>query len=355
MDWTFDFVRGRLGQDDGLANLAEELLRAAPGRARQVLLVVDQYEELLTLACSPARAQFARLLRTALAGSVRVVGTLRPEFLGQLLASPELEELSARTFPLRPLRRAALATVIEGPARLADIGVDPELVARLVDDTHTGQALPLLAFTLEQLADGVSRGGQLSMARYDQLGGVQGALISQADAALAEALTTNHRTPDQVMAGLLRLVTADEHGRPIRWLVDQKELPAPVRAELDAFTARRLLTADVKDDGTVVLGVTHEAFLSAWPPLAAAITAAATALRARRAVELAAAEWDDAGRPPLLLWERGQLAAAVESTGARRAPGPPARSRPIGLAQWGRAPPACHRSDGGYCSQTRWN
>jgi WD40 repeat protein len=316
--WTPDSIRKRLNEDDGLETLAEELLREAPGHPRQLLLVVDQFEELLTQSSAAARADFARLLASALAGSVRVVGTVRPEFLGPLLASPELEELSARTFPLRPLRREALVTVIEGPARLADIEVDPELVARLAHDADTGEALPLLAFTLEQLAEGVGRGGQLSMARYDQLGGVQGALIKQADLALAEALARTHRTRDQVLAGLLQLVVVDEQRQPIRWLVDEKDLSAAVRAELEPFTAKRLLIADIRDDGTVVLGVSHEAFLSAWPPLAAAITAQEAALRARRAVELAAAEWDHAGRPPMLLWERGQLAVAVEGTGAHR-------------------------------------
>jgi hypothetical protein len=261
LDWTFSFVRDRLNQDDGLAVLGDELLLA--GGARQLFVAVDQVEELLTVAPASARAQFARLLRPALAGAVRVVGTVRAEFLGNILASSELADLPARTFPLRPLRRDALATVIEGPARLADIRVDPELVARLVTDTDTGEALPLLAFTLAQLAEGVGRGGQLSVLRYDQLGGVQGALISQADAALADALAINHRTRDQVMAGLLRLVTVDEEGHPTRWLIDQNDLPVPVRAELEAFVARRLLIADVEDDGAVVLGVTHEAFLSA--------------------------------------------------------------------------------------------
>ena len=82
--------------------------------------------------------------------------------------------LPTRTFTLRPLRREALTAVIEGPAQLAGIGVDEELVARLVADTDSGEALPLLAFTLAQLAEGVGRGGQLSGARYDQLGGVRG-------------------------------------------------------------------------------------------------------------------------------------------------------------------------------------
>jgi Novel STAND NTPase 1/TIR domain len=109
LDWAFDSIRDRLNQDDdGLATLIEELLHAAPGRACQLLLIVDQFEELLTVAPAPARAQIARLLRPALDGSLRVVGTLRPEFLGQLLASHELEELFTRTFTLPPLRREAL-------------------------------------------------------------------------------------------------------------------------------------------------------------------------------------------------------------------------------------------------------
>jgi hypothetical protein len=84
--------------------------------------------------------------------------------------------------------------VIQGPARLAGIAVAEDLVARVVADTDSGEALPLLAFTLAQLADGLTRGDHLSRARYDQLGGVQGALTRQADAALAEASAVTGRS-----------------------------------------------------------------------------------------------------------------------------------------------------------------
>lgn len=53
------------------------------------------------------------------------------------------------------------------------------LVRLTLTGTHSYQC----GFTLAQLADGVTRGGQLSCARYEQLGGVQGALTRQADAA----------------------------------------------------------------------------------------------------------------------------------------------------------------------------
>lgn len=125
------------------------------------------------------------------------------------MADSELAALATRTYTLRPLRREALRTIIESPARLAGIEVDEHLVARLVDDTESGEALPLLAFTLAQLADGVGRGGRLSGTRYELLGGVQGALIRQADAALADAIATGGRSREQVIAGLLRLVTVD--------------------------------------------------------------------------------------------------------------------------------------------------
>ena len=222
---------------------------------------------------------------------------------------------------LRLLGREALRTVIERPARLAGIDVDAALVDRLVEDTNNGEALPLLAFTLAQLAEGIRRGGQLSATRYDQLGGVQGALSRQADSGLAAAVTAGGRSQHEVIAGLLRLVTVDEQGRPTRWRARRDELPGPVATELDAFVERRLLMTD-DANGSGVIGVAHEAFLSAWSPLHDAIVASASALRARRAVEHAATAWHDQGRPSSRLWGGGQLAATVDDTGAHIRPGP---------------------------------
>jgi hypothetical protein len=317
LDWTVDHVGRRLRHEDGLAAVAGELLLATPcGRnRRRLLLVVDQLEELLTLAGAEQRRRLTLLLRPALAGPVHAVATVRPEFLAQLLESRELAGLQMHPYAMRPLHRQAIPTVIEEPARLAGIGIDEDLVRRLAADTGTGDALPLLAFTLEQLAVGVRHGGRLSLEHYEQLGGVRGALIRQAEAALTEAQGCSGRSREDVMTGLLRLVTVDEQGRPAQRRVPRDELPQPLREELDAFVARRLLSTDT-EAGTVFLAVAHEAFFSAWPPLATAIARAAVALRARRLVEEAAHSWDSADRPSSRLWQRGQLAAAVNDVGA---------------------------------------
>jgi hypothetical protein len=130
--WSVADVRRRI-DDGGLAELADGLLLTAFGtRRRQLLIVVDQLEELLTQTSPNERARFADLLSPALAGPVQVVATLRPEFLDQLLISHDLRGLPKRVHALEPLRRESLRLVIEGPAQLAGIGVDDELVARLV-------------------------------------------------------------------------------------------------------------------------------------------------------------------------------------------------------------------------------
>jgi WD40 repeat protein len=318
IEWTVSGVRGRL-DNGGLATLADDLLvTAPPPRRRRLLVVIDQLEELLTQTSAAERSHFVDLLHPTLGGPVQVVATLRPEFFDLLLVSPELHALPTHTFALRPLSRDALSTVIEEPARLAGIGVDEDLVARLVSDTGSGEALPLLAYTLSLLSNGVGRGGRLSDSRYAELGGVQGTLVRQAEAALAEAMATGGRSQDDVIRSLLRLVTVDEHGRPARWRVLRAELPAEMAVDLEPFVARRLLTTDTDNGETgATIEMAHEAFLTEWAPLAEAVTANASALRAHHRIEQAANEWSNDGHPPGRLWEHGQLASALNDIGAQ--------------------------------------
>src|SRR4051812_30846642 len=102
LTWTVTDVRQRLARG-GLGGLGGGPLPALPGqRRRHPPLVGDQLEELLTQTGTEERARFAGLLQGALDGPVQVVATLRPEFLDQLLASPELSALPTRTHALRP-------------------------------------------------------------------------------------------------------------------------------------------------------------------------------------------------------------------------------------------------------------
>ena len=173
----------------------------------------------------------------------------------------------------------------------------------------------MLAFTLRQLAVGLSAGDTLTFARYRELGGVRGALTRHADAALAAAVQTSGLTEHDVLAGLTRLVTVDDNGRHARRSIKLAGLPGQLRLALQVLVDLRLLLSDTDNAGEVWLAVVHEALLTEWRPLHAAIMQVTVALRAARTVEQAAAEWYSAGQSEHYLWDEERLAATVKILG----------------------------------------
>jgi hypothetical protein len=240
--------------------------------------------------------------------------TLRSEFLDDLRDLPCLEGVPIDAMVLPPLSRELLPSVIEGPARVAGLRLEPELVPRLVHDTGSGDALPLLAFTLQQLSEGVDRGGTLTLARYGALGGVQGALSRHADAALAAAIEQTGLSEAEVLAGLLRLVTIDNAGRWSRRPITIDGLPERIRAALQVLVERRLLVVEATE-GVDTINVTHEALLTEWRPLRRTIEERLAALQAARTVEQSAADWQRDGRPEHYLWDEKRLAGALANLG----------------------------------------
>ena len=268
------------GAADRIKAVANELLLAAGVDSRcKLVIVIDQFEELLTQTTTADRARFVEALAPALGGPIQALATLRPEFLQQVVTETHLAKLAPRVFLVHPLGTSALRSVIDGPAQVAGFTIGEDLLSRLMTDTGNGKALPLLAFTLERLAIGVKRGQELSLDRYIDLGGVERALTLQADAALQDACSQTGVTRDRVMSALLSLVTIDEQGRPTKRRV---EFADSVRDLFEPFVARRLLSTTA--DGAFV-SVAHEAFLLNWKPLRDDIDAQQTALRARRVVE----------------------------------------------------------------------
>ncbi len=125
---------------------------------------IDQAEELFTRTTPDALQRFTQLLREAVAGPVHVVATMRSEFLDDLRKLPALAGVPIEAHVLAPLDREMLRDVIEEPAKIARLRLNDGLAAALVADTGSGEALPLLAFTLRQLADGLPAGGTLTRA-----------------------------------------------------------------------------------------------------------------------------------------------------------------------------------------------
>ena len=308
---TWTGLLDRLDQGPpSLIELGYELGEATGRAGPSVLLVVDQAEELVTRSGPRAQEQFLALLRGALRDDspMWAIATLRAEFLSSAPDRAGLAEAIDDTLLIEPLSRARLPEVIQRPAQRAGLDFAPGLVQRMVEDTTGGDALPLLAWTLQQLyRDAGSGPGRVVTAKaYEALGGVVGSLQRQADL-LADEL---HRRGygSLVLPTLLKLVTIDEAGEPARRRVERRQLPAAEDAIVQAFVDARLLTSNrVGEESTAE--VAHEALLRQWPPLRQAILDAQEGLRIRSQVERLAGDWERGGHDESYLLRGTRLVA----------------------------------------------
>ncbi|MGW2296348.1 nSTAND1 domain-containing NTPase [Streptomyces violaceorubidus] len=308
--------------------LRVELARLRGGRLRRTLLVVDQFEELITLGGERERAYFLDCLRCCLEQdpSVRVLATLRVDLLGRLLGTGHAD-LFQHPIAIGTLGRTQLAEVVEAPGALVDLAFAPGVVDTIVAETGTDDALPLLAYLLQELYFASGPGGTVTEELYQRLGGVPGALARQADNTVAGLGTAD--TIDFVLRVLLKFVTV-EGQEVVRRHVPLSDLSDRERRVVDAFVDARLLRSDVRGD--VATGqepcaqVTHEALFRQWAPLRQEVEARVERLRERAELERWAEDWEQSGRGAdyLLTGERLTVAQrwleALEEAGQVSAP-----------------------------------
>ena len=279
-----------------------------PGR---LLLFVDQLEELLTLAePDEARAVAAALAALAVHGpSVRVLATVRSDFLSRLAMLPGLgDEIARGLYFLRPLTGERIREAILRPAAAKGVAFESDAVVdALVAQTELAPGgLPLLQFTLAEVWDARDPGDRtIRAASLAALGGVEGALTRHADRLIA-GLTAEEQ--DAARRLLLGLVTADGT-RARRSEAELLSFGAGHRAEraaLEVLVRGRIVVANDAQHGAYEIA--HEALLVSWPTLQDWLQRGAAERAVRVRVEQVAAEWERMSRPRDLLWGRSRLA-----------------------------------------------
>jgi energy-coupling factor transporter ATP-binding protein EcfA2 len=165
-----------------LIEVASDLAGTVSGEPN-VLVVVDQAEELLTLTGPQEQQRFLDLLRAGMSDTspLWAVATVRSEFLSTSPDRAGLAEVIDDAMVVEPLSRGRLAEVIQRPAQQAGLEFAPGLVERMVDDTTGGDALPLLAYTLRELYQRTGPDRRISLDNYEAAGGVIGALQGRAN------------------------------------------------------------------------------------------------------------------------------------------------------------------------------
>ena len=161
---------------------------------------------------------------------------MRSDFLGLFQRHPALQGVDFESLSLGPMRIDGMRRVIEMPARLAAIEIEDGLVDRLLADTETPDALPLLSFTLWVMCRDRRDDGRLEVAAYERLGGLQGTITREADAVLAAA--RRDRKQDDLRTGAAPDGAA-ERGRQLRQAAGRLGQPGRPAGRSPPVEARR--------------------------------------------------------------------------------------------------------------------
>jgi DNA-binding SARP family transcriptional activator/WD40 repeat protein len=285
----------------------------------ELLLVVDQFEELYTLASDDQRRGFLGVVLDAVEGSderIRVVVTLRADFYDRPLEDRRLGRLVRDGLvTVLPPMGEELQEIITAPARAVGLRFEEGLVYRITEDVaHQPGGLPLLQYALTELVDRRSS-DVLAAADYQRIGGVGAALARRAESMFAGLSPRQQAACRQV---LLRMVTVDEDTDDTRRRVRRTELEslghsrADLDTVLDSFIGQRLFITD-RDPATrsPTVEIAHEALIREWPRLTGWIDDQREALILGRRFRTSMVDWETSGENEDYLLTGSRLAPYI--------------------------------------------
>ncbi|MGW1720416.1 nSTAND1 domain-containing NTPase [Streptomyces sp. NPDC002156] len=274
-------------------------------------VVVDQFEEVFTLCRDRAeRTRFIDLLLAARDpdSRVRVLIAVRADFYARCAEHRNLADaLRGAALLVGPMSADELREAVVKPAQAAGLLVERELTARIVEEVlNEPGGLPMLSHALLETWRR-RRGRTLTLATYQAVGGVHGAIAATAEKAFAQLSPEQARTARHL---LLRMVEPGQGTPDTRRPLTRAELEewagADVSAVVDRLTRARLLTVD--EDGAQLA---HEALITCWPRLHGWIEENRERLRHHRALAEAARTGLEHDRNPGALYST-RLARAEE-------------------------------------------
>lgn len=292
--------------------VVEALAQRAESNDRGLILLVDQLEELATMAEGESRAFAAQLL--AILGEQRIPGvramvTVRRDLLDPLLGIGGLGKALVRgSLLVSPMSDAAWEDVIDQALSaygyaLEDEALREELLRQLAG---TAGAMPLVQFALTELWHKRDKAHKkITREGLNAIGGIAGALERHADATLAGFLAPGAGAERTAKRVLLALTTP----QGTRALLKSEEAPrlGEGAAELiQTLEEARLVT---REPSGVTLA--HEALLGQWSRLREWVAEAREDRLLVEELERDAGRWK-ADADGVRLWTRRRLEAAED-------------------------------------------
>jgi WD40 repeat protein/energy-coupling factor transporter ATP-binding protein EcfA2 len=323
-----DELRQQLTDTPGEASrLVRQALRAgapAPAVLPRPVLIVDQFEEVFTLADEHQRAEFINILGE-LAGTedrangptaVVILG-LRADFLAQCTGyAPLVNSLQLGSFVVSPMTKNDIRMAIIQPAALAGLTLEEGLVDLITADA--GSVTPLAdlqqgmlpVFSQALLETWQHRTGDiLTIDSYHAGGGVSRSIQTSAENAY-NSLSDREQQVARVL--LCRMITTGADGSVTRQSAKLTELTGTstdthMPAVLETFTRSRLIVVH-ENDAEIV----HDALFHAWPRFRQWIEEDSARIKLYGQLAQSAKTWEENGRDPAYLYRGSRLAVTLD-------------------------------------------
>jgi len=308
-----------------------------------VVLIVDQFEEIFTLAAASDRKRFLEIILGALdyaSDRFKLIVVLRADFISSCLEVPALTKALQQSSVLVPpyLTKEDYRQAIVLPANKVGLHIEPELVEVLLAElNYSAGDLPLLQFVLEQLWLHRDE-GELTLEAYQQkIGGLKGALERKAQAVF-DSLDENQKDCAKwIFLALTQLGEGKEDTRRRIFkseLVVKKYSSELVERTLQTLTAAKLIVMNSEADENVVgksrngeelpldsqelslqevtVEVAHEALIRHWSTLRWWLEENRARLRVQRQLVQSAMLWKQNNRHSDFLLQGVRLAEAED-------------------------------------------
>ena len=309
---------GLAGGRLGLESMIETILTKHGGTDR-IVLIADQFEELLTLTAKAKRKPFLEKLLAAVDRSpLTLVLCLRGDFYGKVVGmSRDLSDrLQSGIINLGPMHPEELRACIVMPGNRVGLKFEEGLVDRILNDVEQEAGnLPFLEFALKELYH-TRQGCSLTHEAYEDMGGVSGAISKAADREYREISPTQQHTARRLFTKLVSIGDTDDGGvgtrrrlpltdlenlGPDTWQIVKKLTDAGFLKTSEA----PMMTQNQDRSGTwtsseeskaVVVEIVHEALIQGWETLKEWVNREREFLLWLKRLRLTWERWEDTDR-----------------------------------------------------------
>ncbi|MEH2336397.1 nSTAND1 domain-containing NTPase, partial [Nostoc sp.] len=244
--------------------------------SERCLLVVDQFEEIFTLGSQEEeRQRFIELLTQVSEGRLAIVTTMRADFLEYCLNYKSLTQLiQEQAVYMPPLLGAELEEAIASPANLRGYQLERGLLGTIQQEV-VGQekgCLPLLQFALTELWEQRDQQAhQLTVAKFNELGGVIGALERHAEKLYVDFTEQPQAWVKRIFLKLVRTGAEDKDTRqrqPKQELLslasENPDEQTVIKQVIEKLIQGRLIVTYTEAREEVWIDLAHEALIDGW-------------------------------------------------------------------------------------------